>query len=236
VLDYFNRSVNKSKLYQIRLTLHTQFQPLSTTFRFYYPSIRQFIQRAASLCRTYYFCVMVWLHSSSSGSLVTFLTRLLRPFFDFWHIRLELLFKECCYNTIFQIYGSLRGLCDMWYLSNLCVHVCNRGGNCHVPYLTINWLELKSTPHSCTLKHRTTILISSAHNIIKDYSKLFIVAIPNKTIKILPYLVTRAKSPLLVHISRSIDAFATAKQPYESSWSVQSPETIGKCSFTFSRA
>ena len=119
VLDYFNRSVNKSKLYQIRLTLHTQFQPLSTTFRFYYPSIRQFIQRAASLCRTYYFCVMRLLHSSSNGSLVTFLTRLLRPFFDFWHIRLELLFKECCYNTIFQIYGSLRGLCDMWYLSNL---------------------------------------------------------------------------------------------------------------------
>ena len=66
--------------------------------------------------------------------------------------------------------------------------------------------------------HRTTILISSACNIINDYSKLFIVAIPNKTIKILPYLVTRAKSPLLVHISRSIDAFATAKQPYESSW------------------
>ena len=114
--------------------------------------------------------------------------------------------------------------------------MCNRGGNCHVPYLTINWLELKSTPHSCTLKHRTTILISSAHNIINDYSKLFIVATPNKTIKILPYLVTRAKSPLLVHISRSIDAFATAKQPYESSWSVQSPETIEKCSFTFSRA
>ena len=73
--------------------------------------------------------------------------------------------------------------------------MCNRGGNCHVPYLTINWLELKSTPHSCTLKHRTTILISSACNIINDYSKLFIVAIPNKTIKILPYLVTRAKSP-----------------------------------------
>ena len=114
--------------------------------------------------------------------------------------------------------------------------MCNRGGNCHVPYLTINWLELKSTPPSCTLKHRTTILISSACNIINDYSKLFIVATPNKTIKILPYLVTRAKSPLLVHISRSIDAFATAKQPYESSWSVQSPETIGKCSFTFSRA
>ena len=112
-------------------------------------------------------------------------------------------------------------------------HVCNRGGNCHVSYLTINWLELKSTPHSCTLKHRTTILISSTHHIINDYSKLFIVAIPNKTIKILPYLVTRAKLPLLVHISRSIDAFATAKQPYESSWSVQSPETIEKCSFTF---
>ena len=95
---------------------------------------------------------------------------------------------------------------------------------------------VKSTPHSCTLKHRTTILISSACNIINDYSKLFIVATPNKTIKILPYLVTRAKSSLLVHISRSIDAFATAKQPYESSWSVQSPETIEKCSFTFSRA
>ena len=114
--------------------------------------------------------------------------------------------------------------------------MCNRGGNCHVPYLTINWLELKSTPHSCTLKHRTTILISSTHHIINSYSKLFIVATPNKTIKILPYLVTRVQSPLLVHISRSIDAFATAKQPYESSWSVQSPETIEKCSFTFSRA
>ena len=97
-------------------------------------------------------------------------------------------------------------------------------------------LSFRGWWHPITLKHRTTILISSACNIINDYSKLFIVAIPNKTIKILPYLVTRAKSPLLVHISRSIDAFATAKQPYESSWSVQSPETIGKCSFTFSRA
>ena len=95
---------------------------------------------------------------------------------------------------------------------------------------------VKSTPNSCKLMYRTTILISSTHHIINSYSKLFIVATPNKTIKILPYLVTRAYSPLLVHISRSIDAFATAKQPYESSWSVQSPETIGKCSFTFSRA
>ena len=83
MLDYFNRSVNKSKLYQIRLTLHTQFQPLSTTFRFYYPSIRQFIQRAASLCRTYYFCVMCLLHSSSSRKIGDFPYSSFTTFFRF---------------------------------------------------------------------------------------------------------------------------------------------------------